>query len=93
MALNVEWDGAKAQANLKKHNVSFEDATTIFEDPFSITREDTLHSNEEDRFLTIGYSQNQQLLIVAYTYRGNNIRIISARTATKRERKSYEQGI
>lgn len=92
MTFGFDWDNQKARANIKKHDVSFEDAATVFDDPFSITQNDTLHSSEEDRFLTIGFSQKQQLLVVVYIYRGNNIRLISARIATKRERKIYEQG-
>lgn len=92
MTLNFNWDNEKAKVNIRKHGVSFKDAATVFDDPFSITLDDTLHSQEEDRFLIIGYSQQQKLLVVVYTYRGNNIRIISARIATRRERKIYEQG-
>ncbi|MBD2778722.1 BrnT family toxin [Iningainema tapete] len=92
MTIDFDWDNEKAKVNIRKHGVSFTDATTVFDDPLSITLDDTLHSQEEDRFLIIGYSQQQMLLVVAYTYRGNNIRIISARIATRRERKIYEQG-
>ena len=94
MALKFEWDKEKARANLKKHSISFEEALTVFDDPFSLTIDDPLHSTGEDRFLTIGYSQVERLLVVVYTERGiDNIRIISARIATKRERRIYEQGI
>ncbi len=92
MTIEFDWDNQKARANIKKHGVSFKDATTVFDDPFSIALDDILHSQEEDRYLIIGYSQQQRLLVVAYTYRGNNIRIISARIATRREREIYEQG-
>lgn len=93
MAFNLEWDEQKARANLKKHNVSFTEAATVFNDPFCITLEDEAHSTQENRFLTIGYSVVQRLLLIVHTERGNNIRIISARLATKSERRLYEQGI
>lgn len=93
MALNFEWDEQKARANLKKHNVSFTEATTVFNDPFCISLEDEAHSTIEFRFLAIGYSAVQRLLLVVHAERGNNIRIISARLATKNERRLYEQGI
>lgn len=94
MALKFEWDEEKARANLTKHGISFEEAVTVFDDPFSLTIDDPLHSIQEDRFFTIGYSQVQRLIIVVHTERGiDNIRIISARIATKRERRIYEQDI
>lgn len=93
MALNFEWNEEKARANLKKHSVSFEEAMTVFDDPFSITIDDTLHSTEEERFLIIGYSQVQRLLVVVHTERRDNIRLISARIATRSERRIYERGI
>ena len=92
MAFYFRWDPKKAAGNLKKHGVSFEEATTVFGDVFSSTVEDTLHSREERRFATIGESIQGRLIVVAHTDEGNSIRIISARAATRKERKCYEQG-
>ncbi len=91
MALEFEWDPAKAEANLKEHGVSFDEATTIFRDTLSITIADPDHSDSEDRFIDIGMSHRMQLLVVSYTERQGKIRIISARRATRAERKSYEE--
>jgi hypothetical protein len=91
MALEFEWNRAKAEANLKEHGVSFDEATTVFRDTLSITIADPDHSNSEDRFIDIGMSHRMQLLVVSYTERKDRIRIISARRATRAERKSYEE--
>ena len=91
MALEFEWDPAKAEANLKDHGVSFDEATTVFRDTFSITISDPDHSDSEDRFIDIGVSHRMQLLVVSYTERQDKIRIISARQPTRAERKSYEE--
>jgi uncharacterized protein len=91
MALEFEWDPAKAEANLKEHGVSFDEATTVFRDTLSITISDPDHSHSEDRFVDIGMSHRMQLLVVSYTERKDRIRIISARRATRAERKSYEE--
>ena len=91
MALEFEWDTAKAELNLKDHGVSFDEATTVFRDTLSITIADPDHSNSEDRFIDIGMSHRGQLLVVSYTERGDRIRIISARPPTRAERKSYEE--
>lgn len=88
---SFQWNTAKATSNLKKHGVAFEEATTAFLDFFSITVNDPVHSNEEDRFITIGYSDQGRLLIVVHVDRNDKIRIISARLATSSERRSYEQ--
>jgi len=93
MELNFEWDEEKARTNLKKHGVSFAEATTVFGDSFAVTIDDPLHSIDEEPFVTIGYSEAQRLLVVVHTDRGDNIRIISARTATRRERQTYEQDV
>lgn len=90
MGLLFEWDNKKARQNLKKHGVSFEEAATVFGDPLSLTIDNQFHSEEEERFVTIGESNRRRLLVVVYTERGDNIRIISARVATPRERRSYE---
>ena len=86
-----EWDEDKAKENLRKHKVSFEEATTVFSDPLSASTDDPDHSIDEDRNITIGWSNRRRLLMVAYTERGYNIRIISARKLTRNERKVYEE--
>jgi uncharacterized DUF497 family protein len=91
MNLNFEWDEEKANENSKKHKVNFEEARTIFNDPFSITISDPQHSIDEYRFIDIGYSSKGQLLVMVYTERETNIRIISCRKASKQERRLYEE--
>jgi len=91
MGLKFEWDENKAAKNLKNHQISFEEATTVFGDPLSLTIFDPLHSDEEDRFITTGLSYRQNLLVVVHCDRGGRIRIINARRATKHERKDYEE--
>lgn len=91
MALGFEWDRAKAELNLKEQGVSFEDATTVFRDPLSITISDPDHSGPDGRFIDIGMSHHMQLLVVSYTERQDRIRIISARRATRAERRNYEE--
>ena len=88
--IRFDWDGQKARSNLAKHGVSFDEAKTVFEDPFAISIPDPDHSDEEMRFIDLGYSQNNRLLIVVYTERNDTIRIISSREADKNERKQYE---
>jgi uncharacterized DUF497 family protein len=92
MDVIFEWDEDKAKQNLKRHGISFDEATTVFADPLSLTIPDPLHSEEEDRFVITGLSHNLRQLVVVYTERGENIRIISARAATWSERKKYEEG-
>lgn len=77
--LDFEWEEDKAAANLKKHNVSFQEAKTVFADPFSITIDDPAHSVDEHRFTDIGASANENVLVVSYTERGHIIRLISCR--------------
>lgn len=89
--MEFEWDPAKAAENLRKHRVSFNEATTVFGDFLSTTVADPDHSAEEDRYLTIGWSNLDRLLIVAHTERGDRIRTISARTLTQTERRAYEE--
>jgi len=90
--IEFEWDQNKAAANEKKHGVSFSEATTVFGDPLEVTIEDSEHSSREYRFLSIGRSSAGNILVVSYTEREQNlIRIISARKATKKELKYYEQ--
>lgn len=90
--MDFEWDDAKAESNETKHGVTFAEAMTIFADTLSVTGYDPAHSDEEDRFLTMGMSVEGRLLVVSHTDRGDVIRIISAREASRRERKDYEDG-
>jgi uncharacterized DUF497 family protein len=91
MPLRFAWDAAKAKANQRKHDVSFGEAATAFEDPLSITVPDPDHSTREDRFILIGRSRQQRLVVVAHIERDETIRIISARAASRRERTAYEE--
>ena len=91
MALRFEWDDSKAESNLRAHGVSFREATTVFGDSMSITISDPDHSAAEMRFIDIGVSHLERLLVVSYTERGNRIRLISARRATRHERRQYEE--
>jgi len=91
MPLSFEWDESKAKANLAKHGVSFEEASTVFGDPLALTIPDPAHSQVEDRWIVLGRSHQRKLLVVVHTERGDNIRIISARRASRRERKDYEE--
>jgi uncharacterized DUF497 family protein len=92
MSFTFEWDDKKASENLTKHGISFSEASTVFADPLSRTIVDPLHSEAEERFIVLGQSGLHHTLVVVHTYRGDVIRIISARTATPRERKDYERG-
>lgn len=85
------WDARKAAVNLKKHGVDFREATTVFHDPLSITFPDDKHSADEQRFLTIGISRYERILVIAHTEENDTIRIISVRRATQREQKFYEE--
>jgi hypothetical protein len=87
-----EWDADKAAENLRTHDVSFEEAATVFFDPLSVTGADPDHSIGESRFITFGLSSSRRLLVVAHTEREDAIRLISAREATVGERKIYEEG-
>ena len=91
MAMQFEWDEEKAELNLKKHKVSFQEAKSVFGDPFSITIDDPDHSKEEQRFIDIGTSASGKFLVIVYTERENKIRIISCRKATPIERRKYEE--
>lgn len=90
--MEFEWDDRKEERNLRKHGVSFYEASTVFDDPLAVTGYDPDHSTAEDRYLTMGVSTDNRLLIVSHADRGDVIRIISARDATRRERKDYEDG-
>jgi hypothetical protein len=89
--MRFSWDPKKAGVTLKKHGVSFEEASTVFRDTLSATGADPDHSIGEYRFVTFGYSKQNRLLVVAHTDESDSIRIISARLATTRERKIYEK--
>ncbi len=91
MDQRFEWDANKARLNLRKHGVSFEEACTVFDDPLFITFLDEEHSIDEERYITLGFSKMNNLLLIAHTDRGEHRRIISARKATKNERRFYEE--
>jgi len=93
MQLSFEWDEVKAAANYDKHGVNFEEGVTVFYDPLSLSIDDPGHSVDEQRYIDIGISENGRVLVVSYTQRGRNIRLISCRKATRRERRQYEEGI
>ena len=90
--MEFEWDPAKSAANHRKHGVSFIEAATVFGDPLAYTFPDPDHSRGEARWITFGMSKGRLLLVIAHVERGYRIRIISAREATRHERKIYEQG-
>ena len=90
--MQFEWDAAKATANLSKHGVSFDEARTVFDDPLYVDFYDPDHSDEEQRYIIIGKSRRDRLLMVSYTERDDTIRMISARELTPVERKEYEEG-
>ena len=90
--MRFDWDSRKADANLRKHSVSFEEASTVFADDYSLTGADPDHSVGEERFITFGMSQSGRLLVVSHTEQGDTIRIFSAKRATRSERKLYEEG-
>jgi uncharacterized DUF497 family protein len=90
--MEFEWDERKARANIRKHGVSFHDAATVFGDPLAITFPDPDHSEAEERSVTFGLSQLQQLLVVAHTTRGVRTRIINARLMTRKEKVIYAEG-
>lgn len=89
--MEFEWDKTKAESNLLKHEVSFDEAKTVFNDPLYIDFYDPDHSDKEDRYIIVGESQRSRLLIVSYTEREHKTRLISAREATRREREYYEE--
>ena len=90
--MQFEWDSEKAQRNLIKHEVSFDDAATVFSDSLAVTIHDPDHSDQEQRFLTTGLSKRHRLIMVAHTDREGRVRIISAREVTAAERSQYESG-
>ena len=88
--MQFEWDANKAAENQRNHGISFDEAASIFGDPLATTIDDPDHSIEEFRFLTLGYTKNQRLIVVSHTEREGSIRMISAREPTPQERKQYE---
>lgn len=90
--MEFEWDPRKAAANDRKHNVTFQEAVTVFGDPLAITFDDPDHSMSEKRYLTFGLSQQKRLLVVSHTERGERTRIINARLLNRKERRIYEKG-
>lgn len=90
--MKFEWDPEKAALNLYKHGVSFEEASAVFGDPLAGTIPDPTHSTREARFVTIGVTPAQRLIVVVHTDRDDRIRIISARPATRAEKKKHEEG-
>lgn len=89
--LQFEWDPRKEQSNQRKHRVGFREASTVFGDPLSITVPDPDHSIGEERFVILGVSRERRLLVVVHTMRGERVRLISARAATKHEREQYQE--
>jgi uncharacterized protein len=93
LLMQFQWDPQKAVTNIQKHGVSFEEAVTVFGDSLAVTTEDPRHSVGEIRLSTIGLSRSQRLLVVFHTEREGQVRLISARSATRRERMNYESGL
>ena len=91
MSLTFEWDQNKSEKNERKHGIKFEEAKTVFNDPFAITIDDPDHSYGEHHYIDIGFSSKGDVLVVWYTERNDNIRIIGCRKATRSERKKYEE--
>lgn len=91
--MEFDWDDSKAETNQAKHGVSFQEAASVFDDPLSITFPDPNHSAEEERLVIIGHSQRGRLLFVSHTDRGQYTRVISAREATRREKRVYEEAV
>jgi uncharacterized protein len=89
--MNFEWDESKAYTNLQKHGISFQEAAEVFADEYSSLVHDPDHSYDEDRYLLFGVSLRGNYLVVSFTERSDNIRIISVRPMTRQERKAYEQ--
>jgi uncharacterized DUF497 family protein len=90
--MEFEWDPKKATVKVQKHDVTFQEAATVFGDPLAITFEDPDHSTEENRYITFGLSLQKRLIVVSHTERGGRTRIIRARLMDRKERKIYEEG-
>jgi len=91
MSLVFEWDQNKSDKNEKKHGITFEEAKTVFNDRYAITIDDPDHSDDEYRYIDIGFSSEGRILVVWYTEKNENIRIIGTRKAIRTERKAYEE--
>lgn len=91
--MKSEWDGQKADSNKRKHGITFEEAETVFADPLAVIFDDEWHSESEEREIIIGHSIENRLLVVCFTERGDAVRLISAREATKKEQKDYEENV
>lgn len=90
--MEICWDKNKAESNFKKHQVTFEEAESVFDDPFALTKTDETHSFYERRYITVGESKVGRLILVCHTIGAENVRIISARKPTHGEREDYEHG-
>ena len=90
--MDFDWDSAKAERNVRKHGVSFAEASTAFSDPLSVTIPDPDHSENEARFLLVGQTETGRLVVVSHVERDETLRIVSARLATRHERRAYEEG-
>lgn len=93
MSIEFEWDNKKAEENLKKHRINFDEAVSVFYDDFARTKPDPDHSNNESRFIIQGLSNKNKLLVISFTERYGKIRIINARKSTNKERSQYEEFI
>jgi uncharacterized DUF497 family protein len=93
MSHRFEWDTKKAKKNLSKHEVSFEEAMTVFRDPLARIFDDETHSKEERREILVGHSEKERLLLVSFVNLGEILRLLSARRATRQERKDYEENV
>lgn len=89
--MKLEWDQRKASRNAQKHGVDFEEAATVFSNPLALIFDDEWHSHAEAREIIIGHSANRRLLVISFTMRGDAVRIISARLATTKEQRDYEE--
>ena len=92
MSIKFGWDPGKARRNLRKHGIDFNEASTVFADTLSITIPDPDHSEDEERWVTMGLSNRHRLLVVVHTEEGETIRLINARIADRFERRKYEEG-
>jgi uncharacterized DUF497 family protein len=92
MSIKFEWDSRKARDNVRKHGIDFNEASTVFADTLSITILDPVHSEDEERWITMGLSNRQRLVVVVHTEEEETIRLISARAADRFERRKYEEG-
>jgi uncharacterized protein len=93
MRIGFEWNSRKASSNLARHGVSFEDAASVFFDPLARIFDDEDHAWDEHREIIVGHSRRDHLLVICFIERGDTVRIISARKATRNERKDYEEGV